>query len=208
MRLYYAPGACSLAPHILSLEAGQDIHLVKVDLATKRTEAGDDYRSINAKGAVPALVTDEGELLTEAAIVLQYLADRAPKSELLPAAGSFERYRALEWLNFVATELHKGFGPLWKDTTPADYRETVKELLAQRFSYLDRVLADRTYLLGDLFSAPDAYAFTVLSWTRLFGIDLARWPNVAAYVARIAERPKVRQALVEEGLVKAEVEAA
>ena len=193
MRLYYAPGACSLAPHILSLEAGQDIDLAKVDLATKRTEAGDDYRSINAKGAVPALVTDEGELLTEAAIVLQYLADRAPKSELL---------------NFVATELHKGFGPLWKDTTPADYRETVKELLAQRFSYLDRVLADRSYLLGDLFSAPDAYAFTVLSWTRLFGIDLARWPNVAAYVARIAERPKVREALIEEGLIKAEVEAA
>lgn len=208
MQLYYAPGACSLAPHILANEAGLDLDLAKVDLAAKRTEAGDDYRSINPKGAVPALLTDDGELLTEAAVVLQYLADQAPSAGLLPAAGSFERYRALEWLNFVATELHKGFGPLWKDTTPAEYREIAKEVLAQRFSYLDPILADRTYLLGDRFSAPDAYAFAVLSWARLFGIDLARWPNVAAYVARIAERPRVRQALVEEGLVKAEVEAA
>jgi glutathione S-transferase len=208
MRLYYAPGACSLAPHILALEAGLDVDLVKVDLATKRTENGDDYLAVNPKGAVPALVTRTGETLTEAAVVLQYLADLAPEQQLLPPAGSFARYRALEWLNFIATELHKGFGPLWKDTTPAEYRETVKGVLAQRFGYLDRQIGDSAYLLGERFSAPDAYAFTILSWARLFGIDLARWPNVAAYVARVAARPKVRQALVDEGLVKSAAAAA
>ena len=204
MQLYYAPGACSLAPHILASEAGLGLGLVQVDLATKRTENGDDYLSVNPKGAVPALVTDDGETLTEAAVVLQYLADLAPQAELLPAPGSFARYRALEALNFVATELHKGFGPLWKDTTPAAFRETTKEVLAQRFTYLDRQLADRDYLLGDRFAAPDAYAFTVLGWAKLFGIDLARWPNVAAYVGRIAARPKVREALIEEGLLQPE----
>lgn len=208
MRLYYAPGACSLAPHILALEAGLQLELVKVDLATKRTEKGDDYLAINPKGAVPALVARTGETLTEAAIVLQYLSDIAPEAELLPAAGTFARYRALEWLNFIATELHKGFGPLWKDTTPAEFRETTKQLLAQRFGYLDRELADRPYLLGQRFTAPDAYAFTILSWARLFAIDIARWPNVASYVSRIGNRPKVRQALIEEGLIKSAAAAA
>ena len=208
MQLFYAPGACSLAPHIVAREAGLPIETVKVDLASKRTSAGDDYLEINPKGAVPALSTDDGALLTEAAVVIQYLADLTPTAGLLPAAGTFERYRALEWLNFIATELHKGFGPLWKPNTPAEYREITKELLAQRFTYLDRELADRDYLLGDGFSAVDAYAFTILGWAAYMKIDLARWSNVTAYLARIGARPKVREALVAEGLVKAEAEAA
>ena len=208
MQLFYAPGACSLAPHIVAREAGLDIGLVKVDLAAKRTADGGDYLGINPKGAVPALITDDGAVLTEAAVVIQYLADLAPESGLLPAAGSFERYKALEWLNFVATELHKGFGPLWKPNTPAEYREIVKELLAQRFTFLDRELAGRDYLLGSRFSAVDAYAFTILGWAAYMKIDLARWPNVTAYLARVGARAKVREALVAEGLVKAEAEAA
>ena len=208
MKLYYAPGACSLAPHILASEAGLDLDLVKVDLAAKRTEAGDDYLAVNPKGSVPALVADNGEVLTEAAVLLQYLADQVPEAGLIPEPGSFARYRALEALNFVATEIHKGFGPLWKDTTPAETRQSAKDLLAVRFTYLDGKLADRPYLLGDRFTAPDAYAFTVLSWAKLFGIDLARWPNIAAYVGRIAARPKVREALIAEGLIRAEVEVA
>lgn len=207
MKLYYSPGACSLAPHIVAREAGFSPELVKVDLAAKLIESGADYRAINPKGAVPALSTDDGPVLTEAAVVIQYLADLAPEARLIPAVGTFDRYKALEWLNFVATELHKGFGPLWKPNTPADMREIVKDNLAQRFTYLDRELASRDYLLGDRFSAPDAYAFTILSWAAHFSIDLARWPNVTAYVARIAARPKVREALVAEGLIKETADA-
>lgn len=202
MKLYYSPGACSLAPHIVAREAGLSPELVKVDLAAKLTESGADYRAINPKGAVPALTTDDGTLLTEAAVVIQYLADLAPEAALIPAAGTFERYKALEWLNFIATELHKGFGPLWKPDTPAEMREIVKENLAQRFTFLDRELASRDYLLGHSFTAPDAYAFTILSWAAHMNIDLARWLNVTRYVGRIAARPKVREALIAEGLIK------
>ena len=204
MKLYYAPGACSLAPHILAREGGVDVELVRVDLATKRTEAGDDFAAVNPKGAVPALLLDDGSLLTEAAIVLQYLADLRPESYLVPAHGSLERYRLLAWVNYVATELHKGFGPLWKQDTPAEMRRIVKDQLAARFSYLDRELASRDFLAGDGFTIADAYAFTILGWAKFMAIDLARWPNLSAYVARIAARPKVREALVAEGLVEAE----
>lgn len=202
MKLYHSPGACSLAPHIVACEAGISLELVKVDLAAKLTESGADYRAINPKGAVPALTTDDGAVLTEAAVVIQYLADLAPEAALLPPAGTFERYKALEWLNFIATELHKGFGPLWKPNTPAEMREIVKDNLAQRFTYLDRELSGRDYLRGESFSAPDAYAFTILGWAAHMSIDLARWPNVTSYVARIAARPKVREALIAEGLAK------
>ena len=204
MKLYYAPGACSLAPHILAREAGLDLDLVRVDLATKRTEAGDDFAAINPKGAVPALLLDDGSLLTEAAIVLQYLADLRPEAHLVPAHGSLERYRLLVWVNYVATELHKGFGPLWKQDTPAEMRRIVKDQLAAKFSYLDRELASRDFLAGDAFTIADAYAFTILGWAKFMAIDLARWPNLSAYVARIAARPKVREALVAEGLAEAE----
>ena len=204
MKLYYTPAACSLAPHIVAREAGLDIDLVRVDLATKKTEDGGDYLAINSKGSVPALALDDGMVLTEAAVLVQYLADRAPGAGLLPPAGTIHRYLAQEWLNFIATELHKGFGPLWRSDTPAEVRETTKQVLAGKFAYLDRTLAERLYLTGDAFSAADAYAFTVLGWAKFMAIDLGRWPNLTAYLGRIAERPKVREALAAEGLVVAE----
>lgn len=208
MRLYFAPGACSLAPHIVARDAGLAVDLVKVDLSTKTTDGDEDYLRINAKGAVPALALDNGAVLTEAAVVIQFLADLAPSSALLPPAGTFERYRALEWLNFIATELHKGFGPLWKSETPEAMRVIAKDNLAIRFSFLERHLARQDYLLGDSFSAPDAYAFTVLSWGEFMNIDLARWPRITAYLKHIAERPKVREALITEGLLQSDVAAA
>lgn len=208
MRLYYAPGACSLAPHIVAREAGIDLNLVKVDLASKRTDSGEDYAAINPKGGVPALVSGSGSVLTEAAVLIQYLSDLAPDAALLPQHGTVERYRSLEWLNFIATELHKGFGPLWRNDTPGEMREIVKATLAIKFNHLEKHLATRAFLMGDRFSAADAYAFTVLSWAAYMNIDLARWPNVAAYVQRVGARPKVREALVAEGLANADAAAA
>lgn len=202
MKLFIAPGACSLAPHIVAREAAIPLDTIKVDLGTKRTQDGRDYLGVNPKGSVPALALDNGETLTEAAVVIQYLADLAPDSGLLPPPGSSERYRALEWLNFIATELHKGFGPLWNAAMPEAAAALTKEQLAKKFDYLNRQLAGRDHLLGDRFTAPDAYAFTILGWARLFNIDLERWPNLAAYSDRIASRPQVRQALLAEGLLK------
>ena len=203
MQLYYTPGTCSLSPHIVAREAGIDIDLVKVDLATKLTEAGADYRRINPKGSVPALALGEGRMLTEGPALVQYLADLRPDSGLAPANGSFERYRLQEWLNWISTELHKTFSPLWRKDTPQDAQQATKDVLAQKFAYLDQHLATSPYLLAD-FSIADAYAFAVLGWAKFFAIDLARWPNVAAYVARITARPAVRAALVAEGLIEAE----
>jgi glutathione S-transferase len=200
MRLYYTPGACSLAPHIVAREAGLAFDLAKVDLATKKIEDGSDYLAVNPKGAVPALQLDHGLVLTEAAVLLQYLADRAPEAGLIPPAGTIHRYVTQEWLNFVATELHKGFGPLWRQDTPVEFRETTKQTLAGKFAYLDKLFATRPHLTGESFSVADAYAFTVLGWARFMAIDLGRWPNLAAYLERIGARPKVREALAAEGL--------
>jgi glutathione S-transferase len=208
MRLFYSPGACSLAPHIVAREAGIGLDLVKVDLASKRTEAGEDYSAVNPKGGVPALVARDGAVLTEAAVLIQYLADLAPHAGLLPPHGTLDRYRALEWLNFIATELHKGFGPLWRPDTPGEMREIVKATLAIKFNHLEKHLTGRAFLLGDRFSAADAYAFTVLSWAAYMNIDLARWSNVNSYVQRVGARPKVREALRAEGLLNSEAAAA
>lgn len=204
MRLFYSPGACSLAPHIVAREVGIPIDLVKVDLAAKTTEADEDYRAINPKGSIPALLLDDGSVLTEGAVISQFIADLAPEVGLLPRQGTFERYRALEWLNFVATELHKSFGPLWRKETPAELRTIVKNMLGIKFAYLDGHLAGRNYLLGDSFCVADAYAFTILSWAPVVGIDLAEWPNLPAYVARVSARPNVRAALAAEGLLATE----
>lgn len=201
MRLYYSPGACSLAPHIVAREAGVPIELVRVDLATKTTEDGEDFLTINPKGSIPTLAFADGTVLTEGAVVSQFLADKAPGVGLLPAQGTFERYRALEWLNYVATELHKSFSPLWRKDTSAEMRMILKQIVGTKLSYLDRHLASEDYLLGDKFGAADAYAFNILSWAPLVGIDLTEWSNLAAYVARISARPKVRAALAAEGLL-------
>jgi len=202
MKLYYTPGACSMAPHIVLCEAGLPYDLEKVDLAAKTTEGGADYTSINPKGYVPALALDDGQVLTEVSAVVQYLADQAPGSGLAPQPGTTERYKLLEWIGFVATELHKGFGPLWNPATPDAYKPIVRDNLVKRFGYLDGQLADRDYLMGSGFTVADAYCFTILNWTNLHSIDLAPLPNVNAYVGRVAARPKVQQAMREEGLIQ------
>jgi glutathione S-transferase len=202
MRLYYSPGACSLAPHIVAREVGVPIELVRVDLATKTTENGEDFLTINPKGSFPTLAFADGTVLTEGAVISQFLADKAPGAGLLPAHGTFGRYRALEWLNFVATELHKSFSPLWRKDTPTEMRTILKQIVGTKLSYLDRHLASQDYLLGDSFGAADAYAFAILSWAPIVGIDFAQWPNTAAYVERIFARPSVRAALAAEGLLK------
>lgn len=202
MKLYYTPGTCSLAPHIIIREAALDVELVKVDLAAKLLEDGTDYRRINPRGQVPALELDDGLILVEGPAIQQFLADLDPAAGLAPANGTFDRYRLQSWLNFISAELHKGFSPLWKKDTPEASQQQAKALLAERFALLDQHLAGRTWIL-DGFSAADSYAFAILRWSPFFAIDMARWPNLSAYMARIEARPAVRAALREEGLLPA-----
>ncbi len=202
MKLYYAPGACSQAPHIALREAGLDFEPVKTDIRAKRLESGEDYFAINPKGSVPALGLDDGALLTENAALLQYIGDSAPQSGLLPPLGDFRRYRVLEWLNYIATELHKGFGPLWNPSATPEAKEAARQLLAKKFDYVQERLGDGDYLLGDRFTAPDAYLFVVLNWTRMHEIDLSRWPGLVAYVRRVSHRPAVQETLRAEGLIR------
>jgi glutathione S-transferase len=200
MKLYYTPGACSLAPHIALREAGSEVDLVKVDLAAKRTENGSDYRAINPKGAVPAIELPDGSVLTENAAILQYVADELG-GDLIPASG-VRRYRLLEWLNYIATELHKGFGPLWNPNSSDEVKEATRQLLAAKFDYVQGRLGEGPYLTGEDFTVADAYAFVVLNWTRMHQIDLSRWPGLTAFVGRVAARPAVQAALRAEGLIQ------
>jgi glutathione S-transferase len=201
MKLYFSPGACSLAPHIVLRELGLPHERVKVDVRAGKTEDGADYRHINSKGYVPTLELDNGERLTEAAVLLQYLADQAPAAGLIPPPGSMDRYRLQEWLNFIATEIHKGFGPLWKPDSTDDEKARVRARLGARLDWLARQLEGRDYLTGR-FSIADAYLFTTLNWGQWTGVDLAAWPTLRHYVARIAARPRVAEALRAEGLLK------
>jgi glutathione S-transferase len=203
MKLFFSPGACSLSPHIVLRESGLPFELEQVDVRTKKTKGGADFLQINPKGQVPVLALDDGEFLTEGPAIVQYLADKVPGSRLVPPAGSKERYRVQEWLNFTTSELHKNFSPLFRPNTPDDYKPIAKENLAGRFAYLDRQLANRKYLMGDQFTVADAYLFTILNWTKFQSIDLGQWPNVKAYVERVAARPKVQEAMQAEGLLKA-----
>ena len=201
MKLYYSPGACSLAPHIVAREAGLAVDLVKVDLATHRTETGTDYFRINPRGYVPALEID-GELHTEVAALVQYLAEQAPGSTLLPPAGTMERFRVQQWLAFVSSELHKTFSPwLWHKETADSTKKAARDKLAVRFAELDRLLATRDFLAGD-YSVADAYAFTIVNWSRLLAVSLAPWPHLEAYLDRVAARPHVQEAMRAEGLLK------
>jgi len=193
MKLYYAPGACSRAAHIVLRELDLPFELVKVDLKTHTLEDGRDYYEVSPNGYVPALELDDGTVLTENIAILEYLGDRKP--DLLPAPGSMARYRTVEKLAFVSTEIHKSYGPLFNPNMPEDAKKQAVDKLASRFDHLDRELADRPYLAGDAFTVPDAYAFTVLGWTRMFDIDLDRWRNVKAFVRRVRERPAVAKAL-------------
>jgi glutathione S-transferase len=204
MKLYYSPGACSLAPHIVAREAGLPLDLAKVDLASHKLEDGTNYYDVNPRGYVPALRLEEGEpLLTEANIVVQYLADRKPEAGLMPKAGSTERYRAQQWLAFIATELHKNFSWLWYKDTPAETRAVVKDKLDKRFAELDGHLKNNDYILGKSFSAADAYAFTILNWVNVLGMNFKKYPNLQAFMDRVAARPKVQEALKAEGLLAA-----
>jgi glutathione S-transferase len=206
MKLYYSPGACSLSPHIVAREAGLPIELQKVNTKDKTMEGGGDFWKINPRGYVPALELDDGEILTEGPAIVQYLADQKPEAGLAPKAGTFARYRLQEWLNFLTSEVHKQFSPLFKPTTPEDYKPIAKQNLATRFDWLDQQLAGRDYLMGKQFSVADAYAFVLLGWTKPTQIDLAKWPNLAAFHQRVAARPKVKQAMQAEGLLPKEQE--
>ncbi|MBZ6077866.1 glutathione transferase GstA [Microvirga puerhi] len=202
MKLYYSSGSCALAPHIVALEAGLELELDRVNLRTKTTESGCDFLTVNPKGYVPALILDNGEVLTEAPVVLQFLADLAPASGLLPQSGSPERIRVLEWLSFIATELHKGFGPLWKPVSE-DIRAATLSHLHKRFRVVDMALEGRSYLMGESFTVADAYAFTILNWSHFHKVDLSAHAHLKAYMARIEMRPRVRRAMHEEGLLRA-----
>ena len=201
MKLYYAPGVCSMSPHIVAREAGIPITLVKVDNKNKKTETGEDYHAINPKGYVPLLELDNGVRLTEGPAIVQYLADLAPASKLAPPNGTLERYQLQEWLNFITSEVHKQFSPLFDPTMPEEAKEKFRTKLAARFDWLVEQLQGREYLMGS-FTAADAYLFAVLGWTKFTGPDLARWPVLQEYVARIAARPRVQEVLRAEGLLK------
>jgi len=202
MKLYYATGTCSLSPHIVLLEAGLPYTLERIDFATKKTPEGIDYFTINSKGTVPALQLDDGRLLTEGPAIVQYLADQKPDSALAPRAGTFERYQLMEILNYITSEVHKGFSPLFNPKISADWRASAQANLEKKFDWLSGFLKDKTFLTGNVFTVADAYLFTVLSWTRPLKIDLGRWPVLNAYQQRIAPRPTVQRALKESGLLK------
>ena len=203
MKLYYMPGACSLASHIVLREVGETFEIEKVDTAAGRTEGGADYARINPKGYVPALGLDDGEVLTEGAAILQYIADRHPEVGLVPPPGTLARTRVQEHLNFVAAELHKAFGPFFAAEPPAGAARVAADAnVARRMDHIESVLSDgRTYLLGDAFTVADAYLFVVAGWAEPLGVGLDRWPHVAAFVARVADRPAARAAMQAEGLL-------
>ena len=205
MKLYFFPGACSLACHIALHETGAKFDLEKVDGKTKKTGTGADYLAVNAKGYVPTLELDNGQKLTEAQVILQYIADQKPAAKLIPAAETMERYRVLEWLNFVAAEIHKGHTPLFRhaEKLPDAAKQPLKDDLELRFAWLARQLAGKQFLLGDQFTIADIYLFTVLNWPRYVGLDIGKWPVLKEYHKRIAGRPAVQAAMKAEGLIKA-----
>lgn len=203
MKLYYSPGACSLAPHIVLREAGLTAELIRVDLAAHRTEDGRDFMAINPKGQVPLLELDDGRRLSEGAVIAQYLGDRVDQPALMPKPGSDARYRLLEWQTFVTTELHKGFTPLFNAALAADAKRVLSQTLAKKLRWVDAQLAERRYLLGESFSAADAYLFVVCGWTRMVGPDIQELRHLQRFLADVAERPAVRAALAAEGLLVA-----
>jgi glutathione S-transferase len=203
MKLYYVQGACSLAPHIALLEVGLDFKLVRFDTHNQSLEGGGKLQEVNSKGYVPVLELDNGERLTEASAVLQYIADQAPQSGLAPPPGSFERYRLQEWLNYLASEVHKSFWPFFHSGCESE-KANQRERLLSRFEWLEKRLGDKPFLMGDTFTVADAYLLTMLNWLRPAGFDISQWPRLKAYRARLRERPAVRAALNAEGLLKTE----
>jgi glutathione S-transferase len=202
MKLYYSPGACSMAPHIVAREAGHTLELEKVDIPAKKTESGGDFWQINPKGYVPALMLDDGQVLTEVGVICQYLADLKPESGLVPKFGTMERYRQMEALNFSAAEIHKQIGALFNPKMTPEMKEVQLGVIERRFNALEKILEGKQYVMGDKFSAADAYLFTVLNWTKPLDVDISKWPNIKAFRSRVAERPKVQETMKAEGLLK------
>lgn len=195
MKLYYSPGACSLSPHITLRESGLPFELARVDIKTGTLADGGDFRALNPKGYVPVLELDGGERLTEGPAIVQYVADQVPERRLAPVAGSIERYRMLEWLHFIGTELHKGFSPLFKSDTPEEWKPVVRGRLQERFAWVDGQLAQRPYLMGDDFTVPDGYLYVMTRWATRMNLDLAALGNLKGFAARMEARPAVQAAL-------------
>ncbi|MGE5625841.1 MAG: glutathione transferase GstA [Bacillota bacterium] len=195
MKLYFSPGACSLASHIVLREAGVPFDLVRVDTGVHKLKDGTDYYGINPKGYVPAVQLDDGQLLTEGAALLQYLGDLKPAANLIPKYGTMERFRANEWLTFVSSEIHKGFSPLFNKDLKEDAKAVLRAKLEKRLGEVDKHLAKNEFLMGKQFTVADAYLYTVVSWSGGVGIDLGKFPHLSAYRQRIADRPAVREAL-------------
>jgi glutathione S-transferase len=200
MKLYYSPGACSQAPHIILNETNTDYELVKVDFSTKTTEHGEDFNKINPNGYVPALQLDNGEILTEGVAIMQYLADASPESDLAPKNATFARAKLQEKLNYLTSELHKGFVPLFSDTSD-EVKNQARENLSNKFNYIDSLLAKTSHISGDKFSIADAYLFVISNWTKMTGIDLSKWSNVSALIEKVYNREAVQKTLNAEGLI-------
>jgi len=201
MKLYYDPGSCALSPHIVLCEAALRHEIEQVDVAAGRTESGTDFRAIHPLGCVPVLVLNDGQILTEGGVIVQYLADQVPQTGLIPPALTMARYRVLEWLSFVSSELHRRYTPLFDAGLNDEYRATVMKRLAHRFDIVERHLADRQYLMGEAFSVADAYCFTILNWAGYVNVDMGSWPVLCDYRARVAARPAVQEAMRAEGLI-------
>ena len=202
MKLYYSPGACSLSPHIALHEAGLAFTPVLASTKSHKLQDGSDYYEINPLGYVPLLELDDGTLLREGPVIVQYIADQVPLKMLAPVNGSLQRYRLQEWLTFIGTEIHKGFSPLFKPTTPEDYKPIVRDSLLQRLQWVDSQLAEKQYVMGDQFTVADGYLFTVTNWAKPTNVDISGLANLAAYRERVAARPAVQAAMKAEGLLK------
>ena len=202
MKLFYSPGACSLSPHIILREIGEDFTLEKVDLVKKKTASGKDYLTINPKGQVPALLLDDGNLLTEGVAIVLYLADKSPNTHLIAPIGDLSRYKIISWLTYISSELHKSFGPLLHSDTPEEYKKILRTKLEKQFKYLNETLKNEQYLQGSHFTIADAYLFTVLRWAFLLNFDLSKYPHLLTYFERVEKRPTVQVALSAEKLKK------
>lgn len=202
MKLFYSPGACSLAPHIVLREAGQPFTLCKVDLGKHKTESGEDYLAITGKGSVPLLELDDGSRLSEGPVITQFVADQNRATSLMPAAGTMARYRVMEWQNFITSELHKAYAPLFSGEFDAKAKQTVSSLLLKKLKWVDEQLAGRDYLTGADFTAADAYLFVVAGWSKYVGLDISGLANLQRFLTTVSQRPAVREALKAEGLLK------
>ena len=195
MKLFYVPGVCSLSPHIALYESGLPFTADRVDRATKISKGGVDYKALNPKGYVPALQLDDGQLLTEGTAIVQYIADQVPAKKLAPANGTLERYRLQEWLNYIATEIHKGTSPLFNPKFPEDLRKAAKDRLVDRYAYVNKQLAGKTFLMGDTFTVADCYLYTIWTWLPRVNVELTDMPNLTSYMQRLGERPAFKAAL-------------